>query len=347
MRNILKLYKDTRYFYRESSDNKSIFRIIFELIFWIWLNNRVIIEYFFIGLHQKGNRLQDFIARKEFNRIHNKLNPIYYRAVLEDKFVFDKYMEGSGSPVIPLLGRIENERIYFKNNLSGIKLDDIVNLTLHCFCKLNTGYGGLNVFKLDVEDKKIKINNKASTLADLKKIVSKGVYVVQNTIIQHPEMNKLNDKCVNTLRILTISDGETFIYLGGFLRIGIGDSVADNTTKGNLTCGWNESGKLSEKAFEFIPKRKFHTHHPNSKAVFKDFQIPFFKDAINLVEETHKQLPFFFIIAWDVAISDKGLAIIEANPVPDISFIQSYYGGLRQRIRGCAYSFAAIKHINL
>jgi hypothetical protein len=53
--------------------------------------------------------------------------------------------------------------------------------------------------------------------------------------------------------------------------------------------------------------------HPNSGVVFDGFQIPYFREAVELVSQLHRHLRGVHSIGWDVAITPTGPTIIEGN----------------------------------
>jgi hypothetical protein len=77
---------------RNKGNNYSFLLIIFRLIFWKIKYNGGIADFFMLHLEKRGNQFSQIIGLKEFLKVHNKLNPEYYRSVLEDKYVFDRFM---------------------------------------------------------------------------------------------------------------------------------------------------------------------------------------------------------------------------------------------------------------
>ena len=115
----------------------------------------------------------------------------------------------------------------FYDHRRSIPVADLHKHEIHCFCKHHIGCGGSGVFKLDTGGGEIRINNVLSNIQNLSELLTQGIFVLQNIIQQHPEMNRLNSTSVNSLRLYTVNTGNTYRCLGGFLRIGLGDSVVD------------------------------------------------------------------------------------------------------------------------
>jgi hypothetical protein len=54
------------------------------------------------------------------------------------------------------------------------------------------------------------------------------------------------------------------------------------------------------------------------------------------VPESPQTAVFNFVIGWDVAITDEGPMIVEANEKPGMNVVQCLDGGLRRRIEALA-----------
>ena len=72
--------------------------------------------------------------------------------------------------------------------------------------------------------------------------------------------------------------------------------------------------------------------HPDSGIIFDGYPLPFLKDAVDLCIKAHRLFYFNYIIGWDVAITDNGPLIVEANEKPGMNVAQALDGGLRKKI---------------
>ena len=64
------------------------------------------------------------------------------------------------------------------------------------------------------------------------------------------------------------------------------------------------------------------THHPISGAQILGLQIPHWEQAVSLVKEAHKRLPQCMLYGWDIAITETGVDIVEANSKPGTRIMQ-------------------------
>jgi hypothetical protein len=328
-------------------ENVPVIPLVFKMVYWILTNHGRILFFLFLGLHKKENRIRNYVTEKDFSRIHRELNSPYYLPILEDKYICDRFLRSFGFPVAESFALLENGIITWipENNTESI--EGLVHHNLNCYCKMILGWGGSKVHKLEISDGVLRINNKVSDIAELKSLTGRGIYILQKTIVQHAEMSRLNPSCVNTVRIITIHDGQKIQELGSFLRIGIGNSHVDNISSGNIACGIHENGTLYNLATDALLEKGWMMRHPTTNTVFSSFTIPYYKEALELARQMHKAFHCFFIIAWDIAITETGPVAIEGNPPADIIWIQAYRGGLKKEFLRCASGYREIRKRNV
>ena len=149
--------------------------------------------------------------------------------------------------------------------------------------------------------------------------------VIQRPLIQHKSLSNLNESSVNTMRILTLlRNGEVKIY-SSLLRIGKADAKVDN---GSISVGIKPDGKLKEYGYYLTGERV--TSHPESGVILKDYQLPSYEEARELVKKAHLRIPQFKLASWDIAIREDGTpTMIEVNTSDgEVSFHQLNNGPL-------------------
>jgi hypothetical protein len=320
-------------------ENYSFIVIIGRLLFWLLKYKGGFSFFFMLNLHKKGSRFDQILSHKEFHRIHDRIDPVYYRSILEDKYIFDCFMKGFNYPLAPLRGIVIKNRVRWLNEERTEPIEALLNYELNCYCKMITKWGGQDVHKLEIHKGTMIIDNELSDISRFKTLVSGAPFVLQNTLIQHAEMNRLNHSCVNTIRAITIHNGDCAINFINYLRLGVGNSIVDNISHGGLGCRIYDDGTLAETANDKNGFNTWLTYHPDSKIEFKGFKIPFFKEALDIVVHMHERFHCFFTIGWDIAITETGPVIIEANPVGSLWFEQTLYGGIKQQFLKFANSY--------
>jgi len=155
--------------------------------------------------------------------------------------------------------------------------------------------------------------------------------IIEEYIVQHPDMEKLSLNSVNTIRVVTIKTDKDIhgteknknnvIYCA--LRCGMGGSYVDNLKIGELVAIVNkETGIVETDAVD--NRNNVYEKHPDTGVVFKGYQIPMFKEIISLVEEASQDIQEAFL-GWDIAITADGPVLVEINSNPGASLLQAPY----------------------
>ena len=190
------------------------------------------------------------------------------------------------------------------------------------FLKPISLYGGTGCYR-------ISKHNLEQDLSKNKDFILKNCCIHEEVVVQHEDVNKIHPNCVNTIRVETFIDKENQIHiLSAFMRFGVGSGFVDNAHAGGFYVGIDlEEGRLKEKGHQYMEYGGAeYTQHPDSGFEFKGYKIPYFEEVKKLVVDAVKCLPDRYI-GWDIAISEDGPVIIEANEYPSIFMADIAYGG--------------------
>ena len=95
--------------------------------------------------------------------------------------------------------------------------------------------------------------------------------------------------------------------------------------------GITEDGRLMKYGY-FKPQYGTKTtEHPDSHIVFENYQIPFYKEAVEMALQIHAHLYRCHSIGWDIAITENGPVFIEANDRWESRLLQTLHGGLNKK----------------
>ena len=180
--------------------------------------------------------------------------------------------------------------------------------------KPDRGSCGVGVEKLEYESDEQVLE----FFRDIKKDM-----LCEEYIHQHKSMNSLNPSSVNTLRIVSMRHDEHNIeIISATLKAGSTvNSFTDNLYGGGIVAEVDvESGIVS--TFGFDKKNNRYTHHPVTQTQFIGFNIPNWLDVVTLVKKAHSRLDENKIVGWDVAVTEKGADIVEANSAPSPMVMQ-------------------------
>lgn len=169
-----------------------------------------------------------------------------------------------------------------------------------------SGEGGKGIMKYEVDDNVESLYNVIKSLKQ---------ELIEEVIIQHPEINKLYDGSVNTLRLFTFNDGEDTYILNSVFKIGNG-GCTDNFSSGSMYTFVNDRGIVTVPAID--QEDKIYEDHPITQKKIIGFKVPYYKEACNMVKEASELAPTIKYIGWDVAITPDGPVIIEGNSFPGV-----------------------------
>lgn len=317
---ILKFGNVEKFYYAYGFDRKSMSR-------------KKCVEEYIINEH-------DFLRKVDYYNNHMKGNPnlVPGRVIIADKFYFFLFLKDFGVPTPKIYYYFRDGAVFYsleQNTNEIAKEGELFSYDLDGFAKPVGGQLGDGAFPVKVSDSRIFINNdKEISKEELFQSISKTNYIIQEKIVQHSEMDKLCSTSLNTIRLQTVITEDNGIEaFGATCRLGREGSFVDNWAKGGLIVGIDmATGKLKKTAFIKPSFGTTVTQHPDNGLVFEGFEIPFFKEAVEMAKELHSKLYRIHSIGWDIAITPNGPVFIEGNSLWEISLIQTANGGLKKQI---------------
>ncbi|MDE6235480.1 MAG: hypothetical protein K2M56_07005 [Muribaculaceae bacterium] len=169
-------------------------------------------------------------------------------------------------------------------------------------------YGGRGVIKLS-----------ASSSDEDKRHIFKDVnvrYIVEECIQNNDNLKKLAPGSLNTIRFVTLIDktGEPDVLVSA-LRMGDGTSFMDNFQNGGMACAIDPlTGELRGKAYGMNCTE--YESHPFSGIKFDGYKIEGFRRCLDLVKDLCQVVPSARYVGWDIAITPRGIEVIEGNIPP-------------------------------
>ena len=145
--------------------------------------------------------------------------------------------------------------------------------------------------------------------------------LIEEVIDQHHRMSQLNPFSVNTVRLVTFLGKNSVKVIAASLRMGVGDNVVDNLHSGGLAAAVDTlTGTVTTAAINNELKR--FDRHPTTNEKFIGFTIPYWDQAIEVVLKAAKEIPELRYVGWDLAFSNEGVELLEANHDPGHDVIQ-------------------------
>ena len=140
-------------------------------------------------------------------------------------------------------------------------------------------------------------------------------YVVQGLIEQHNEIAKLHPSSVNSIRMLTLTEGGKTEMLSAIIRIGANGSSVDNGHSGGMFVGIDSNGRLRDVAYDYMTGKRYEKVHPTTGVEFASCTIPNFSLCKQLVINLAPRISRFSkLTSWDLSVNKEGQPIlIEVN----------------------------------
>lgn len=158
----------------------------------------------------------------------------------------------------------------------------------------------------------------------------KGGFVAEELIIQAKALSEVNASSVNTMRIITIRMDDRVEILPCVWRVGQGGKCVDNGGSGGIFCLLDDNGVVVSTADE---NGNAYEIHPDSKIPLIGFQVPRYQEAKEFARELTTVVPSNRYCGWDIALTEDGWVLQEANSHGGIVAIQCPLGrGLRKEM---------------
>lgn len=155
--------------------------------------------------------------------------------------------------------------------------------------------------------------------------------ILQEALVQHPEMGRMHPDAVNTVRLQTfLTDEGEVIFMGAFVRFGRDHAHMDNMKSGGMGAGVDlATGRLHPRAVDM--KGHALDRHPDSGIPFDGFQIPHWGACLELAKRAQAHFSWYRLVGFDFAITERGPVIIEINPIPDNMVLEATSGPVLAR----------------
>lgn len=324
--------------YYPGEQEKSKIIIFFENIVWLFLYQEVNKYYYTYGINRKSVSMFDYLPNELFKKIRFNYNSsknsarnveINYQLVLRDKFLFGKYLEGLGTPTPKIIAFGNLEKVLWFDLGKQLPFSSILERDLDCFVKDPLSDAGNRVVKCIVKDGKLFANGNLIDISYFDQTFDSKI-LIQERIRQSEKIDKIYDKSVNTMRLITMNNCDDIFTAFGIMRFGTNNSNIDNWDKGGVSCKIDlKTGKLCKYAFFKYGKGTKVSSHPDTGFLFEGFMVPYFKESCDMAILLHSFFPGLHQIGWDIAITADGPVFIEGNDDWGLGSVQSAHSGIK------------------
>ncbi|MBN4068385.1 hypothetical protein JYU06_02525 [Desulfotalea psychrophila] len=244
-----------------------------------------------------------------------------YQILFNDKEFWEQFCQGLQLKIPHYFGVLEpglrcHEKL--KNFLADSSGSKIIMKPIQ-------GHAGRGIMLAQYGSEGIEIKTPTMTYS-LTKFQLMTKCVVQEFIEQHPLVAEFSSSSVNTIRIVTLlTKNNDVVLVSGSMRFGQADSFVDNWSAGGVSVGVDiENGILKKYAYDKQGNR--YTEHPVSRKIFEGFRIPKWGSVVKIARRIQEVSSFYRLVGCDVAITESGPVLIEANANPDIVYQEQTSG---------------------
>lgn len=213
-------------------------------------------------------------------------------------------------------------RQLFTENMTKDDFLDFVKENNAFLFKPDFSWCGAGIRKIDINDYK----SLDALYDELKQ--EKGV--LDEFIIQHIEMKKLNPETLNSIRVFSIRINDEIRIFAAALRMGRKNAIVDNYSAGGVVGSINvDTGTIIDLGEDMYGNR--YEKHPDTGVNLVGFKIPNWDKVIELVTECAEISPINYV-GWDVAIKENDCLLIEGNFNPMVNVVQIAGGGGKKKL---------------
>ena len=240
-------------------------------------------------------------------------NSLLYAQGFQDKCLHNLFFPGVKRPET-LVKNVNG--IFYDDQLRLLKKEEAVRILLE--------YGGRFIVKPSVgssQGRGIRFyNSDELTEESVEEIFDRyhrKNFVIQKLLRQHPDIARLHDKSVNTIRVITFLFRDEVQILSTIIRIGNGQNEVDNVAAGGFQVNINPDGTLQKTAYTSRNGKHSFTETNGSGVTFEGYRLPSFDRVIETVKRMASSLGHFRIVGWDMAVDESGDPVfIEFNCNP-------------------------------
>lgn len=285
---------------------KNRFIMFFDMIWCIFRYSIGYLDYRVFGFAMiKGKNRRTFMNMNDNLSISHKLNDREYFHIFDNKSEFDEHFnEYIGRAFIDL------------SSCDAAALKEFCKGKQTVFAKALNQFGGEGITKetLTADTDYDELYNR---------LKANGQLLVEETIVQHEQMNRLSPSSINTIRMVTLLHDGKVHFMYALVRMSNGSNCVDNICSGGMYVSIGSDGIIRKPAF-CDATGKYYDKHPYTKTVFNGFEIPMFAEAVEMCKKAALVCPHVGYIGWDVAITPTRPVLVEGNTLPSYDMCQNY-----------------------
>lgn len=173
---------------------------------------------------------------------------------------------------------------------------------------------------------------------DYEYFINEPKMLIEEVPKQHHLINEIYDKSINTVRVAAVIKDGAFIPFFSWIKFGAKGAVVDGRAGGGCFAGVDiKTGIVDTHALD-KDNNRFDRHVDTGKMI-TGFQIPYWKEVLDLAERGLRRLDGINFVGWDICVTETGPVIIEGNSAPSLVDMQLLYGCEEHEGEGQRYRY--------
>lgn len=286
------------------------------------------------------DRWNDYLVDERLRVVLRSINQPAVRDLVNDKLAFHDHCVDHSLPTIPVICAIQegdgsHPKSFATVETEGEWCDWLDGAPDRVFVKLIDGTWGMDAFIAERKEEQWHYAGNYGSAVDFhaflrQRLGSNRGWMVQPLIEAHTGLKSIiSSRALPTIRANTCFVNGQPRLLFAVLRIPVGDNITDNFahgTSGNIIAPIDvDTGRLGRcrgSASTRWPDIVDVSVHPDTGNTIEGCHIPMWEEVLTLLERGQESLSNLRTLGWDVAVTDDGPLIVEANATYDVDLIQ-------------------------
>lgn len=142
-------------------------------------------------------------------------------------------------------------------------------------------------------------------------LIERGQVLVEERIVQHPDLEAIAPGTANTTRVTTfVKDDGTVEIINMAQKFGRG-RVSDQGAFGGFYTALHEDGRAMGMGYDI--HGELYATHPDTGATIADFQLPDMDAVRALITDVALVVPQVRYVGWDIVATAAGPVLVEGN----------------------------------
>lgn len=239
---------------------------------------------------------------------------------LDDKIQFAELCQKNSLPTAEIVATLKNGKINFNSGRALPKKD--------LFSKINGSWGGSNGQTWIYDEVLRSWSNRNVSYDELNlcrhltEIAPSATTVIQVLLRNGAEIESFSSGALCTIRVVTFKlPGESPQLFRAALRMPVGGSDVDNYGAGGLAAGIDGNGRLTS-ATRKKDRYGYIEIHPDTGTQITGATVECLHQVVELAMHAHTTLTDVYSVGWDIAWTQYGAVIVEANVGWDEAVLQ-------------------------